>query len=82
LEAQASGLPIVTTESGGIPENVGSAAVLVPPGDAESLANALKQFILSPTMRNDYAKKARKRAETVHDIHIGSKKLNDLYQSL
>ncbi|HSD25724.1 MAG TPA: glycosyltransferase, partial [Vicinamibacteria bacterium] len=37
LEAMASGLPLVATEAGGIPEIVGAPAtgVLVPPGDAE-----------------------------------------------
>jgi glycosyltransferase involved in cell wall biosynthesis len=40
LEAQASGLPIVTTQSGGIPENIGDAGLLVPPGDADALASA------------------------------------------
>ena len=79
LEAQAAGLPIVTTRSGGIPENVGPAAVLVSPGDSNALSSSLKQFIVNTKMRREYAALARTRAVSVHDISIGSKKLALLY---
>jgi alpha-maltose-1-phosphate synthase len=82
LEAQASGLPIITTRSGGIPENVGNAAVLIAPGNAHALAFALKKFILDPKLRTEYGENARKRAENVHDIRHGAKKLRDLYHDL
>lgn len=82
LEAQASGLAIVTTRTGGIPENVGDAALLVQPGDVKALAKSIKSFIMNPMVRSRYAKKARKRAETVHDISIGAKKLTELYLSI
>ncbi len=82
LEAQAAGLPIVTTNSGGIPENVGDAAELVPPGDVSALTQQLMSFITSPSKRKQFAHKARIRAETVHDKMIGAKKLAQLYESL
>lgn len=80
LEAQAAGLPIVTTHTGGIPENVGNAAVVVPPGDTRAIAAALKQFILFSDKRKTFAQSARKRALTVHDKAIGAAKLADLYE--
>lgn len=79
LEAQAAGLPIVTTGTGGIPENIGDAGFVVEPGNVVELAVALKDFISDPGKRNAYGVKARKRAETVHDIHIGAEKLSRLY---
>lgn len=82
LEAQACGLPIVTTRSGGIPENIGDAGIVVEPGDVPAIATALKSFILSSKKRLEYGDKARKRAETVHDARIGAKKLAALYTSL
>ncbi len=82
LEAQACGLPIVTTRSGGIPENIGEAGLLVEPGDISALAGALKSFILNPKKRIHYADIARERAVTVHDARIGANKLTDLYTSL
>ena len=82
LEAQAAGLPIVTTRTGGIPENIGDAGVIVEPGNVTELAAAIKSFIVDPNKRRSYAQKARKRAETVHDIRIGAAKLASLYRLL
>ncbi len=80
LEAQASGLAIVTTNSGSIVENVGDAAVLVQPADFVALASAIKEFILNPVKRALFSKKARQRALQVHDSRIGASKLTDIYQ--
>lgn len=82
LEAQASGLPIVTTRNGGIPENVGDAAILVEPGDSRALVGAIKRFILDAKLRSAYGCKARKRAESVHDAKIGADKLARLYEQI
>ena len=40
-EAMRAGLPVLATKVGGIPELVGQAAVLVPPGEPEAFARAL-----------------------------------------
>ena len=82
LEAQAAGLPIVTTFSGGIPENIGNAGLVVGPGDFYSLKEALKQFILSPKLRIEYGRKARNRAEAVHDTRVIANQLDNLYKTL
>lgn len=82
LEAQAAGLPIVTTFSGGIPENIADAGVLVGPGDFFSLKDAMKEFILNPKTRIIYAKKARKRAETVHDAKIIAQQIARIYEKI
>jgi len=82
LEAQASSLPIVTTYSGGIVENVGDAAVLVQPGDTLSLTYALKKFILDPNLRLLYAKKARQRAQTIHEANNIAKRIAQVYEKV
>lgn len=79
LEAQASGLPIVTTRSGGIPENVGDAAVLVEPGDVRGLVAAITEFFNNPGKRRAYATRARRRAVTVHDARKVAGKIAQLY---
>lgn len=82
LEAQASGLAIVTTATGGIPENVGNAAVLVPPSDAAAVCRAVERFIQDTKLRMHYAHIARKRAVTVHDSRIVAKRMGELYDAV
>ena len=41
LEAMSLRVPVVATTAGAIPEVVGDAALLVPPGDGPALADAL-----------------------------------------
>lgn len=42
LQAMAVGVPVVATAAGAVPEVVGDAAVVVPPGDAEALAAGIQ----------------------------------------
>lgn len=81
LEAQACGLPIVTTGSGGIPENVENAALIANPGDFYSISDALKKFIVSPKLREEYGKKARKHVMK-YDVKEGAKKLEAIYEDV
>ncbi len=82
LEAQASGLPIVTTLSGSIEENVGEAAIKVQPADFYSLAAAIKKLILNQKLRTELGRRARARAVKYFDIKIGAKKLEEVYERL
>jgi colanic acid/amylovoran biosynthesis glycosyltransferase len=49
IEAQASGIPVVSTRHGGVPEAVSPAAgVLVDEGDVDALAAALRELAAAP----------------------------------
>ena len=50
-EALRAGVPLVATAVGGIPELVGEAALLVPPGDAGALAAAVRRLLTEPGLR-------------------------------
>jgi alpha-maltose-1-phosphate synthase len=82
LEAQAVGLPIVTTNTGAIPENVGNCASLVAAGDYVALADAIKRFMINPKMREIYGKNARERAISVHDTKIAAQKIMNIYEEV
>jgi len=45
LEAMSIGLPMVGTNHGGTPEVLGDAGLLVPPGDARAMAEALSRLL-------------------------------------
>ncbi|MEG3614417.1 glycosyltransferase [Isoptericola haloaureus] len=48
VEAMACGTPVVASASGALPDVVGDAGLLVPPGDARALATALTQVVDEP----------------------------------
>ncbi len=48
VEAQASGVPVVASASGALPEVVGDAGLLVPPRDPDALARALGRLLDEP----------------------------------
>jgi len=64
-EAMASGLPIVGSAAGGIPELVrdGRNGLLVPPGDAPALAAAIRRLAESPRTRVEMGRRNRADAE-------------------
>ncbi len=51
VEAFAAGLPVVATDVGGVRAAVGSAALLVPPGDPDAAAEALRRIASEPALR-------------------------------
>ncbi len=52
LEAMATGVPVVTTTGGAIPEVVGQAAVTVAPGDVQELSAALSDLLENENSRS------------------------------
>lgn len=66
LEAMAAGVPVVSTEVGGIPEVIedGVNGYLVPPGSPESLAKRVDEILLNPAGGAELAAKARETVRT------------------
>jgi len=62
LEAMALGVPVVTVDAASLPEVVGEAALLVPPGDPVALAAALDRILTEPTLRDGLIAAGRARA--------------------
>ncbi|MFJ9777847.1 glycosyltransferase family 4 protein [Kitasatospora sp. NPDC101157] len=66
-EAMLAGVPVVATAVGGIPELVGDAAVLVPPGDPAALGRAVRELLADPARREQLVAAGRQQAETWPD---------------
>jgi glycosyltransferase involved in cell wall biosynthesis len=65
IEAMAGGTPVVASNVGGIPEIIedGISGLLVPPGDAPALRQALSGLIADPARRLAMGEAARRRSE-------------------
>jgi glycosyltransferase involved in cell wall biosynthesis len=83
LEAMACGRPVIATEVGGIPEAVGSeAAIVVPPGQAPPLMNALAALIGSSSLREKMGRAALKRVRERFSWTRSAAALNATYEEL
>ena len=60
-EAMSSGIPVISTTGGALPEVVGDAGVLVPPGDASAIANAMADLFEHPDKMEQLGAAGRKR---------------------
>jgi glycogen synthase len=83
-EALASGLPIVGSATGGIPDLVehGSNGLLVPPGDVHSLAGAIRYLADDPELRTEMALRNRAKAETTLEWAQVTRRYQSLYEAL
>jgi phosphatidylinositol alpha-mannosyltransferase len=70
LEAMASGVPVVCSDLPGFRDVAGGTAILVPPGDADSLASALRKIVTDPVERERMAACSRERAAAFDWNHL------------
>ncbi len=61
VEAMASGVPVIGSDSGAIPDVIGDAGLITPEGDAAALTEAIRRVRDDATLRADLAAKGRAR---------------------
>jgi len=84
LEAMSTGLPVVATAVGGIPEQVedGRTGYLTAPGDSEAMAARLAALLTKPQKAAAMGKRARTRAVRLFDLKRQTDEFIDWMQEL
>ncbi|NEQ25071.1 MAG: colanic acid biosynthesis glycosyltransferase WcaL, partial [Microcoleus sp. SIO2G3] len=83
-EAMAMGLPVISTQHGGIPELVeeGMSGFLVPERDADAIAEKLSYLIKHPEIWPGMGQVGRARVEEKYDMNTLNDELVEIYQQL
>ena len=83
-EAQACGLPVVSTLHNGIPDGVldEESGYLVPEKDIKALSEALKKLLKNPLSWPVMGQKGRQFVENKYDIQIITRQMLSLYEML
>jgi glycosyltransferase involved in cell wall biosynthesis len=81
LEAMSAGCPVVATEVGGIPEVVrdGITGLLVPPGDADALAEAILKILTDPERAKELAARGQRLVEHEYSTQAWARRWEALY---
>ena len=82
MEAQAAGLPFISTWHASVHEEVldGETGFLVPERDVEALADRMTFFVEHPEVWNEMGHKARKHIEQNYSEEIQSRRLAEVYE--
>lgn len=81
IEAMAAGVPAVAYAVGGVPEAIvdGETGLLVAPGDAAALADAVRRALSDEALRGRARQAGPRRARERHDATAASQRLAALY---
>ncbi len=84
VEALALGRPVAATDAGGTREVVkhGGTGLLIPPGEADALAEAVLQLIRDPELARQLGERGRLAVRRLFDVETMVSRTADLYQRL
>ena len=75
----SSGMAVVSTTGGSLPEVVGDAGLLVPPKDPDALAGAIAKLLDDPGLRAELGEKARNRIVTEFNWPRAARQVTEIY---
>ena len=84
LEAQATGIPVIITPMGGIPEIVrdGETGLLIPPRDPQALTEAVERLRQDEALRLRLIEQGRAHVEAEYDARKNTERLLSLMKAL
>ncbi|WP_297517894.1 glycosyltransferase family 4 protein [Thermococcus sp.] len=82
LEAMSSGVPTVGTTVGGIPEIIDRCGLLVPPGDARKLAEAVNMILDNKSLAKKLGRLGRERVEEIYSWNVIVRRTVSIYKEV
>ena len=82
IEAMASGVPVIGSTCGAIPEVIGDAGLVVPEGDAEALAMAIERLLAGENLRRELARAGRERVERHYSWEEVASQMYELFRDV
>jgi glycosyltransferase involved in cell wall biosynthesis len=84
LEAQASGVPVIAGNSGGVGDIVidGETGLLTAPGDADAFATALRALMIDPLRRAQFGAASRRNVGRARDLPVAAARLAEVVAEL
>lgn len=79
IEAMAVGLPILTTDSGAIPEVIGEAGIILDSQNVDKMVKTIRNLLTHPDKMKQLSRLALARAKRLYDANATSHKLRALY---
>ena len=81
-EAMACGIPLISTDSGGLKQVIGESALKIEPGSVQQIEESIIKLFNEEETRNELSKKGRERMEELFDWEIAAKAYINLFEGL
>lgn len=81
-EAMACGVPLISTDSGGLKQVIGESALKIEPGSVQQIEESIIKLFNEEETRNELSKKGRERMEELFDWEIAAKAYINLFEGL
>ena len=81
-EAMACGVPLISTDSGGLKQVIGESALKIKPGSVQQIEESIIKLFNEEETRNKLSKKGRERMEELFDWEIAAKAYINLFEGL